>query len=86
MHEWTEAELEGKQRLAKVMASRGIASRRAAEQMITEGKVIPDNSLVMGAPGKVVRELTPDQARAMGTGARHYVENWKRFKRDLSPA
>ena len=26
--------------------------------LITQGKVIPDNSLVMGAPGKVVRELT----------------------------
>lgn len=45
-HEWTEQELEGKQRLAKVMASRGIASRRAAEQMIEEGKVTVNDQVV----------------------------------------
>ena len=33
-----------------------------ANCLITEGKEIPDNSLVMGAPGKVVRELSPEQA------------------------
>ena len=32
-----------------------------ANALITEGKVIPDNSLVMGQPGKVVRERDPDQ-------------------------
>ena len=56
-----------------------------ANCLITEGKVIPDNSLVMGAPGKVVREISPDQARMLGHGAVSYVQNWKRFARDLSP-
>ena len=37
----------------------------------------------MGAPGKVVRELTPDQAATMSGGAAHYVENWKRYRREL---
>jgi carbonic anhydrase/acetyltransferase-like protein (isoleucine patch superfamily) len=54
-----------------------------ANCLITEGKEIPDNSLVMGAPGKVVRELSPDQAAGMGHGAAHYVENWKRYKREM---
>ena len=54
-----------------------------AKCLITEGKEIPDNSLVMGAPGKVVRELTPDQAERMAWGSRHYVENWKRYRREL---
>ena len=54
-----------------------------ANCLITEGKEIPDNSLVMGAPGKVVREVSEDQARMLQAGALHYVENWKRFRREL---
>ena len=56
-----------------------------AHALIPEGKVIPDGSLVMGAPGKVVRELD-EAARAMlEAGALHYVENWRRYVRDLRP-
>jgi len=55
-----------------------------ANCLITEGKEIPDNSLVMGAPGKVVRELTPEQAAQMIWGSSHYVQNWKRYRRELS--
>ncbi len=54
-----------------------------ANCLITEGKVIPDNSLVMGAPGKVVREISPEQAAVMAGGAAHYVQNWKRCRREL---
>ena len=54
-----------------------------ANCLITEGKEIPDNSLVMGAPGKVVRELSAEQAARMATGSAHYVENWKRYRREL---
>ena len=54
--------------------------------LITEGKEIPDNSLVMGAPGKVIREVTPQQAAMLAAGSLHYVENWKRYRRELSEA
>lgn len=57
-----------------------------ANSLIPEGKEIPDNSLVMGAPGKVVRELSPEHAARIAMGAAHYVENWKRYRRELSPA
>lgn len=57
-----------------------------ANALITEGKVIPDNSLVMGQPGKVVRELQPGQIEALKASAAHYVQNWKRYARDLKPA
>ena len=54
-----------------------------AGALITENKVIPDGSLVMGAPGKVVRELD-DKAIQMLTGsALHYADNAARFARDL---
>lgn len=56
-----------------------------AGALITENKVIPDGSLVMGAPGKVVRQLD-DQAIKLLTGsALHYAENAARFRADLKP-
>ena len=57
-----------------------------ANVLITEGKEIPDNSLVMGAPGKVVREVSEHQAMILTASAHHYVENWKRYARDLRSA
>src|SRR6195952_2535642 len=54
-----------------------------ANCLITEGKEIPDNSLVMGAPGKVVREISDQQAMMLAAGSHHYVENWKRYRREL---
>lgn len=54
-----------------------------ANCLITEGKEIPDNSLVMGAPGKVVREVSEAQVRTLEGSAANYVQNWRRFRRDL---
>ena len=55
-----------------------------AHSLIPEGKEIPDNSLVMGAPGKVVRELDDGAAQMIAASAKVYVENWKRFKSGLT--
>ena len=57
-----------------------------ANTLITEGKVIPDNSLVVGQPGRVVRQLEPGQIAALTASAEHYVQNWKRYVADLRPA
>lgn len=57
-----------------------------ARSLITEGKEIPDRSVVMGAPGKVVRTLSESEGEALAAGAMHYVANWKRFRSGLSPA
>ena len=54
-----------------------------ANALITEGKEIPDNSMVMGSPGKVVRTLTEEQGAAIRMGAKHYVENARRFRDGL---
>jgi carbonic anhydrase/acetyltransferase-like protein (isoleucine patch superfamily) len=54
-----------------------------ANALITEGKVIPDGSVVIGQPGKVVRQLEPAQIEALKGSAAHYVENWKRYRQDL---
>ena len=54
-----------------------------ANTLITEGKAIPDRSLVMGSPGKVVRELTDDEVARLLTSAQHYVENARRYAAQL---
>lgn len=54
-----------------------------AGALITENKVIPDNSLVMGVPGKVVRELDDAAIEGLRESARHYQENMRRFKDEL---
>lgn len=55
-----------------------------AGALITENKVIPDGSLVMGAPGKVVRQLDHKAIQMLTASARHYSENAARFRRDLT--
>jgi carbonic anhydrase/acetyltransferase-like protein (isoleucine patch superfamily) len=55
-----------------------------AGALIPEGKEIPDNSLVMGAPGKVIREVSEHQSQILTGSALHYVENWKRYVRDMA--
>ena len=56
-----------------------------AGALITEGKVIPDGGLVMGSPGKVVRQLDDDAIERLKLSAQHYSENAARFRRDLKP-
>lgn len=55
-----------------------------AKALVGEGKEIPDNSMVLGAPGKVVRTFTDEQAKALLRNARHYVQNGKRFAAELA--
>lgn len=54
-----------------------------ANALITEGKVIPDNSLVVGAPGKVIRGLDADAIAGLAKSAENYVRNWQRFAAGL---
>jgi carbonic anhydrase/acetyltransferase-like protein (isoleucine patch superfamily) len=54
-----------------------------AHALITEGKEIPDRSLVVGAPGKVVRQLTDEEVARLLWNAEHYVQNFKRYQRDF---
>ena len=55
-----------------------------ANALITEGKVIPDNSLVLGAPGKVAGELNDETLARLPESAASYVKNWQRFASGLT--
>ena len=54
-----------------------------ANTLLAENKDIPDNSMVLGAPGKVVKTFSDEEAKMMKLSADHYVENWKRFASEL---
>ena len=54
-----------------------------ANALVTEGKEFPDNSLIVGSPAKVKRELTDMEKKIIELSALHYVENMKRYKKDL---
>jgi carbonic anhydrase/acetyltransferase-like protein (isoleucine patch superfamily) len=56
-----------------------------ANTLIPEGKIIPDGSLVMGSPGRVIRSLSEAEVQRLRGSAAHYVENFKRYKRELHP-
>ncbi|WP_310448794.1 gamma carbonic anhydrase family protein [Sulfuritalea sp.] len=56
-----------------------------ANSLIAEGKVIPERSLVMGSPGKVVRELTDEEVARLILAAQGYVENARRYRALLAP-
>jgi len=56
-----------------------------ANTLIPEGKVFPDHSLIVGSPGKVVRQLSVDEVARLRHSAAHYVDNWQRYQRELTP-
>lgn len=56
----------------------GEGSVIGAGSLILEGTVIPPNSLVVGSPGKVIRETTEEQRVYTRDAAMRYIEEAKR--------
>ena len=54
-----------------------------ANSLVTEGKEFPDGVLVLGAPAKVVRELSAEEIAMIGHSAEHYVQNAGRYRNAL---
>ncbi|MEO6334928.1 MAG: gamma carbonic anhydrase family protein [Pyrinomonadaceae bacterium] len=55
----------------------------AAGSLVTPGTVIPAGSLVMGAPAKVKRELTPEELENLARSWRNYVELSRKYLSEL---
>ncbi len=56
-----------------------------ANALIPEGREIPDYSLVMGTPGKVVKTMDEKAAKRMHAQAMTYIMNGQRFAKGLEP-
>ena len=52
--------------------------------LLTEGKSIPVGVLVLGSPGRVVRDLTPEELAELPRHADRYVRNATRYRTKLS--
>lgn len=55
----------------------------AAGAVVPEGKTYPERSLILGAPAKVVRELSAQEIQALRMGAEQYVARWKLYSAQL---
>lgn len=56
-----------------------------AHTLVTEGKIFPDNVVIMGTPGKIVRELDADDTAALRANAERYVARARRYLAELRP-
>lgn len=56
-----------------------------ANSLVTDGKEIPDRSLVMGSPGKVVRTLTDEEVEKLHAAAASYVAKLRRYNARFAP-
>jgi carbonic anhydrase/acetyltransferase-like protein (isoleucine patch superfamily) len=54
-----------------------------ANSLITENMQIPDGSLVMGSPAKIIKPIPEQQQKMLEQSAQHYVDNAKRFLSQL---
>ena len=54
-----------------------------AGSIVTEGKVFPDRSLILGVPAKVVRELTDADIAKIRKGAHSYAQRSTEYKKNL---
>jgi carbonic anhydrase/acetyltransferase-like protein (isoleucine patch superfamily) len=57
-----------------------------ANSLIKSKAVIPDGSVVMGSPGKIIREISEAEIKIIAASAKYYIENWKKFKATLEKA
>ena len=67
-------------------ATIGAACLVGAHALVTERKTFEEGQLITGAPARVVRPIDDNQREVLRLSAIGYVENWKRFKRDLKPS
>jgi len=75
--------------IGSILLNRSVIGRNSlvgANTLIPEGKIFPERVLIVGSPGKVVRELTDEEVASLPGSAERYVQNWQRYQLELSPA
>ncbi|MGM0413608.1 MAG: gamma carbonic anhydrase family protein [Bacillota bacterium] len=58
----------------------GSGSIIGANALVSEDKEIPPNSLVVGLPGKIIRETTEEERKRIKESAKHYIKLSKEHK------
>ena len=61
----------------------GNSSLVGAGALITEGKAFPDNSMIVGAPARVIRPLDEKTSKMIAGGADIYVKRWQHYAKKL---
>lgn len=61
----------------------GAGSLVGAGALVPEGKEIPPGVLVLGSPGKVIRDLTDKDRAMMQGGVAHYQDRGRQYKTEL---
>jgi carbonic anhydrase/acetyltransferase-like protein (isoleucine patch superfamily) len=54
-----------------------------AGAVVTEGKEFPDNSLIVGAPARLIRQVNDKILQLITESADFYVNNWQRYRKGL---
>jgi carbonic anhydrase/acetyltransferase-like protein (isoleucine patch superfamily) len=62
----------------------GKGSVIAAGAVVSEGAEVPEYSMVMGVPGKVKREITPEERERFQLNAQNYVERARVYREEPS--
>ena len=64
----------------------GARSLVGAGALVTEDKSFEDGKMILGAPAKAVRDLSPEQIAGIEKSADVYVANARRYAEKLRPA
>jgi carbonic anhydrase/acetyltransferase-like protein (isoleucine patch superfamily) len=54
-----------------------------AGALITERKTFPDNSMIVGAPARVIRPVDEAMSKMIAGGAEIYVKRWQQYAKRL---
>ncbi len=60
-------------------------SHVGANALVPQGRRMPERSLIVGMPAKVVRELSDEDVAKLEASAAGYVANWRRYAAGLRP-
>jgi carbonic anhydrase/acetyltransferase-like protein (isoleucine patch superfamily) len=72
--------------MGAIVLNRAVVGRECligAGSVIPEGKEIPDRSLVIGTPGRVIRQLTDEDVARIRESTQHYLAHARQYRNQL---
>lgn len=72
--------------MGAVILNRSIIGKNCligAGALVTEDTIIPNNSLAVGFPAKIIRQLTKKEIEAMHQNTLRYIKNGQNYKKNL---